>query len=366
MNRENTIIRTSIVGIAVNVVLAAFKAAVGLVAGSIAVILDAVNNLGDALSSVITIVGTKLAGRRPDRKHPYGYGRIEYLTSVIIAVIVLLAGVTALRESVDKIIHPQAAEYTAVSLIVIAAAVIAKLLVGRYVKGVGRRVNAQSLIASGSDALFDAILSAATLAGAAVSMIWGVSLEGWLGAVISLVIIKAGIEMLLETLNSIIGTRADSELTGKLKETIASVPGVRGVYDLTLHNYGPTRSMGSVHVEVDDTLTAREIHELTRGISEKVYMEYGIVLTAGIYASNTEDGTAAEIRKYIDRLMPEFPQVLQTHGLLVDEEKKTVSLDVIVDFDHDAAETREQIRKRLEERFPDYAFGIILDADYSD
>ena len=120
MNREKTIIRTSIVGIAVNVVLAAFKAAVGLVAGSIAVILDAVNNLGDALSSVITIVGTKLAGRRPDRKHPYGYGRIEYLTSVIIAVIVLLAGVTALRESVDKIIHPQAAEYTAVSLIVIA------------------------------------------------------------------------------------------------------------------------------------------------------------------------------------------------------------------------------------------------------
>ena len=119
MNREKTIIRTSIVGIAVNVVLAAFKAAVGLVAGSIAVILDAVNNLGDALSSVITIVGTKLAGRRPDRKHPYGYGRIEYLTSVIIAVIVLLAGVTALRESVDKIIHPQAAEYTAVSLIVI-------------------------------------------------------------------------------------------------------------------------------------------------------------------------------------------------------------------------------------------------------
>ena len=366
MDREKTIIRTSIVGIAVNVVLAAFKAAVGLLASSIAVILDAVNNLGDALSSVITIVGTKLAGRRPDKKHPYGYGRVEYLTSVIIAVIVLLAGVTALRESIDKIIHPQAAEYTAVSLIVIAAAVVAKLLVGRYVKSVGKRVNAQSLIASGSDALFDAILSAATLAGAAVSMLWGVSLEGWLGAVISLVIIKAGIEMLLETLNSIIGTRADNELTGQLKQTIGEVPGVRGVYDLTLHNYGPTRSMGSVHVEVDDALTARQIHELTRGITEKIYMEYGIVLTVGIYASQTGDAASAEIREYVDSLMPEFPQVLQTHGLLVNGEKKTVSLDVIVDFDHDAEQTRAQIRDRLEERFPDYSFGIVLDTDYSD
>ena len=183
--RERKIIHTSLVGIGVNLVLVLFKAALGFVTGSIAILLDAVNNLSDALSSIITIIGTRLAGRRPDRKHPYGYGRVEYLTAVIIAVIVLMAGITSLKESAFKVISPEKASYSVVSLVIIAVAIAAKLLVGRYVKRVGEEINAQSLVASGSDALFDAILSLGTLIAAAASMIWGLSLEGILGVIIS-------------------------------------------------------------------------------------------------------------------------------------------------------------------------------------
>ncbi|MBP5618582.1 MAG: cation transporter, partial [Clostridia bacterium] len=210
-DREKGIVRTSIIGIVTNVFLAGFKAAIGLLSHSIAVTLDPVNNLSDALSSVVTILGAKLGGKQPDKKHPLGYGRIEYLSSMIVAALVLYAGITSLVESIKKIIHPEAADYSTVSLIIISVAIVVKLLLGLYVKKQGKQVNSGALTASGSDALFDAILSASVLASAIVFLIWGVSLEAYVGVVIAIFIIKAGLEMMVETLNDIIGKREDAE-----------------------------------------------------------------------------------------------------------------------------------------------------------
>lgn len=366
MNREQTIIRTSVFGIGANLVLVAFKAAVGLISGSIAVILDAVNNLSDALSSVITIIGTKLAGRAPDKKHPYGHGRIEYITGVLIAVIVLVAGLTSMKESIEKIIHPEKAEYTAFSFVIIVAAILAKLLMGRYVKSVGQRINASTLIASGSDALFDAILSMGTLAAAVISILWGLSLEGWFGAVISIFILKAGYEMLMDTLNSIIGLRADKDLTDELKACIAQYPNVRGVYDMTLHNYGPTQIIGSVHVEVPDEMQAREIHKLTRAISVGVYQQFGIVLTVGIYASNDSAEEAEQIRGTLDGIVSKYPGILQVHGFYLDVALKTVTFDMVVDFSADRTQLQADVLREMQASYPDYQFNIVLDSDYSD
>ena len=220
MNRNKVIIRTSIIGILANVFLAAFKALVGFFTNSIAISLDAVNNLSDALSSVITIIGTKLAGRRPDKKHPFGHGRIEYLSAVTISVIVLYAGISALVESIKKIITPEAPDYTPVALIIVAVAVLVKIVLGTYVRRTGIKVNSDSLVASGKDALLDSVISASTLVAAGIYLIWGISLEAWLGAVISLIIIKSGIDMLREGISSIVGERVDSELTNGIKKTI--------------------------------------------------------------------------------------------------------------------------------------------------
>ena len=193
VSRDQVIIRTSIIGIMTNVFLAAFKAFVGIVSHSIAVTLDAVNNLSDALSSIITIVGTKLAGKRPDKKHPLGHGRVEYLSAMIVSGIVLYAGITSAVESVKKIIHPEKAEYSTVSLIIIAVAIAVKLILGKYVKTQGEKVNSGSLVASGSDATFDAILSASVLASAIIFLATGISLEAWVGVVIAVFIIRSGI-----------------------------------------------------------------------------------------------------------------------------------------------------------------------------
>ena len=367
MERSKKIVQVSIIGIIVNVILVTFKGAVGFISGSVAVIMDAVNNLSDALSSVITIVGTKLAGEAPDKKHPYGYGRIEHISSVTIAVIVLMAGLTSFRESFIKIVHPETADYSIISLIIIAAAAAAKLFLGSYVKRAGKKYNSESLTASGTDALFDSIISLSTLAAAIVSMLFSISIEGYLGVVIAIMILKTGVEILLESLNGIIGARVDSELSVNLKKHLCDYPNVLGAYDLTLHRYGPERIIGSVHLELPDEMTAREIHALTRTITEDMYLNYGIVLTVGVYASNTAESAFAEMKAKLKSLTETEPEILQMHGFYADTEKKTVSFDLIIDFKSSRkTEIRDSLIQQMKALYPDYDFFVILDSDYSD
>lgn len=366
-DREKTIVRTSVVGIIANVLLAAFKAAVGLISHSIAVTLDAVNNLSDALSSVVTIIGAKLGAKRPDKKHPLGYGRIEYLSSMIVAAIVLYAGITSLVESVKKIIRPEAADYGAVTIIIIAAAIVVKLILGTYVKRQGRKANSGALIASGSDALFDAILSASVLASAVVYLIWHVSLEAYVGVVISGFIIKAGIEMMIETVNDIVGRRADAELSGRVKAILAEEPEVRGAYDLTMFNFGPDKDYASVHIELADTMTVDEVDRLTRALQYKVYAETGVILTGiGVYSFNTTDAEAAAMRAAVEETVLRHDWALQVHGFYADTQAKTMRFDVVVSFDIDRAEALGIMTREIGELYPGYTVQIVPDTDVTD
>ena len=366
-DRNQVIIKTSVIGILTNILLAAFKAAVDILSHSIAVTLDAVNNLSDALSSIITIIGTKLASRLPDRKHPLGHGRIEYLSAMIVSGIVLYAGITALVASVKKIITPEKANYTPVSLLIIAVAIAVKLVLGRYVKGQGERVNSGSLIASGSDATFDAILSASVLGSAIIYLASGVSLEAYVGVIIAIFIIKSGIEMMRETLSEILGERADSELTKKIKSLLTEVPEVRGAYDLFVHSYGPDRNYASVHVELPDTMTVQEVDKLTRKLEMRVYRETGVILTGvGVYSYNTSGGPAAEIQNDVRKRVLSHDWALQLHGFYLDEEEKSMRFDVVMSFDIAPREGLAILCKEIQEAYPEYTLQIVPDVDISD
>ncbi len=363
-NRHDIIVKTSIIGIVVNLILVAFKATIGILVNSIAITLDAVNNLTDALSSIITIIGTKLAGRKPDAAHPFGYGRIEYFTSIIIAAIVLWAGITALMESWPKIFNPDVTSYTTVSLVIIGVAVIVKFVLGKYVKNVGEKIDSQALVASGSDAFFDGILSFATLVAAIISIFYHISLEGILGVIISFVIIYASIEMIRDTVDSMLGDRIDSELSKDIKEFISSFPGVYGAYDLIVHNYGPEDMQGSVHIEVDDDLSAVDIQKLTRKIAFQTYDKFNVTLTGiGIYARNEQHG---EIRADIESIVAKYPDIKQIHAFTVYEEDKLITIDMIVDFSADREEIKKKVLGEIKSKHPDFNFLIIDDYDYSD
>ncbi len=366
--RDRTIIRTSIIGILANVFLAAFKAFVGLTANSIAIVMDAVNNLSDAASSVITIVGTKLAGREADKKHPFGYGRIEYLSAMVISLLVLYAGVTAFVESVKKIIHPETPDYGAAALIIVAVAVLVKIGLGRYVKHVGESVKSDSLVNSGEDATLDSVISASTLVAAAVYLIFHISLEAWLGAAIALVIIKSGVGMLSETLSRILGERADAELAKSIRQTVTSYPEVRGAYDLVLHNYGPDAFNGSVHIEVPDTLSADDLDKLIREITVNVYRTHNVILTAiGVYSINTKDPEAAAARENVLRLVKENPYILQMHGFYLDKEAKTLRFDIVVSFDaEDRRQVYREVCEKVQAAYPEYTLQTAMDTDFTE
>lgn len=368
LSRERIIVNTSIIGIVANVFLAAFKAVIGLMTNSIAILLDAVNNFSDAGASIITIVGTKLAGKEPDKKHPFGYGRVEYLSAMVISLIVLYAGITSFEESVEKIIHPEAAEYTTVSLVIVAVAVVVKIVLGRYVKSVGVKVNSDSLVNSGEDATLDSIISASTLVAAGIFMAFHISLEAWLGAIISIVIIKSGVEMLKDTISQILGERNDAELAKAIKDTVISFPGVQGAYDLVLNNYGPNTWNGSIHIEVPDTYSADQLDHLIRAISMKVLAEHQVVLTAvGVYSVNTQDEEVIAARNKVSEIVFSHKYVKQMHGFYLLKEPKSMRFDIVVSFD---AKNRKgvyiEVIADVQNAFPDYDLQVAMDTDYTE
>lgn len=367
VDREKLIVRTSVIGIITNILLAAFKAAVGLISHSIAVVLDAVNNLSDALSSLITIIGTKLSAKLPDKKHPLGYGRIEYLTALVVAALVLYAGVTSLVESVKKIIHPETADYSIVSLVIIAVAVVVKLLLGRYVKAQGRKANSAALEASGADASFDAILSASVLLSAVVFLLWGLSLEAWVGVVIAGFIIKSGFEMITDTLDDILGKRAEAELTGKIRRAVLEEEAIRGVYDIIVNDYGPNKNTCSLHIELPDYMTVDQVDVITRRLQLRVLDTAGVIVTGvSVYSYNTKDDEAAAIRGRVTGIVLSHDWALQLHGFYADTVNKSLRFDVVMSFDVTVSEALSTLYSELSSALPEYTVHITPDVDAAD
>ncbi|MBR0343286.1 MAG: cation transporter [Oscillospiraceae bacterium] len=366
VTREQKIIRTSYIGIAANLMLSAFKAIVGFASNSIAIILDAVNNLSDALSSVITIIGAKVAAKKPDKKHPLGHGRAEYISATVVSAIVLYAGIASMAESVKKILSPVHPDYSLYSLLIVSVAIVVKLLLGGYVKRTGKKLNSSSLIASGSDALFDAVISVSVLASAIVSLMFHINLEAWVGVVISGFIIRSGIEMLISTVNDLIGIRVDADTVKELRETILhSEPEVSGVYDVILHNYGPENLIGSLHIEIPDTMSAPEIDALERRITETVAKENGILLAGiGIYSRNTSNDEVSKIRENVIKIVSSHDGVLQVHGVSADINTKTINFDIILDFDvEDRPLLFGHIVSDVQAEYPEFVLKPTLDLD---
>ena len=364
MNRNQQIIRTSVVGISANLFLAAFKVVAGWVAGSVAIVMDAINNLSDALSSVITIVGTKLSEKPADRNHPFGYGRVEYFSAIIISVIVLSTGILSLMESVKKIFHPTQPTYTAITLVIIIVAIVVKIVLGWYVKKQGVKLQSNALEASGADATFDAVVTLSTLVSAGIMLITNINLDGILGSIISLVIIKAGIEMIGAPVGQLLGKSISRDMMHNIMQDVKQFAGVLGVYDVILNYYGPNAIIGSLHVSVPESMTARRIHGLTRSITKLLYDKYHIIVTVGIYAVS-DHGKDGELQKSVMNFLKSYPHIEQVHGYFHLEEKHTITFDVVPDDTiHDDNAFHFQLLQAIRKVYPEYIFDIYIDHIY--
>lgn len=360
--RGAEIIRAGVIGIVVNVVLAALKAVMGMAVHSMAMVFDAVNNLSDALSSIIIIAGMKYASKKPDKKHPLGHGRAEYLTSLVIAALVLYAGINTLIRSVQAILHPVTPAYSTASLVMITAAVIGKVLLGRYLRSMGRRVRSDALVSSGVDALSDALLSLSVLVSALLFIYAHINLDAWASMMISAFIIRAGVGMLRDSADEVLGKRLAPGLVSNIRETVCADKDVLGAYNLILHSYGPEKMIGSLYVEVPETMTAAEIDRMQRRIAERVFEEHGVLLTGiGIYSC---DPGSDDMRDRIVEIVRRHDGVLQVHGFFLDKEKMRAGFDLVLDYGmEDREEAFAAICEEVRAQFQEYEMQITMGID---
>lgn len=366
-SRFKDIILTSVIGIVVNVALGVIKIIVGSIANSVAVISDAVNNFADSVSSLVTIVAMAISGKGANRKHPFGFGRIEYFSSIIIAVLVLFTGGQFLVESVKKILHPEATSYTTVTLVLLVIAIVAKILLGLYTKRSGKKLNSPNLIASGQDALSDAIITGVTLVAAVVSLIWpNLHIDGWVGALVSIFVLKAGLEILLDVVSKLMGERPSLELADQIMDEILSTEGVIGAYDLILHNYGPNVFIGDVNLELEDTMTIEDAYVITKPLNVRILRDYGVFMYFGFYSVNTKDPEIVAMRNFVTEHALAMEDVLQIHAFYVNKERKFMSFDVVFDFAcKDQYAVEQKLRRIVKEQYPDYRVEMLPDKDFT-
>ena len=358
-SRSSGIMRASIVGIAVNAALVVMKVVVGLITNSVAIVSDAINNLADTLGGILTIIGTKLASKRPDRKHPFGYGRTEYVFTVIVGGLILFSGANALNESIRHIIHPEPTSYSAVSIIVLVIAMVGRFGIGMYQKKKGRALESDSMVASGTDAVLDSVVTAATIVSAIITILFGISTEAYLAVIISLLILKAGLEVFQQAISKILGQRASDKISEEVIATVESVPGVLDAINLRLVDYGPENIRGSVYVEVDEHISASDADEIARAAKIKAFVNCHVRLDAvGIQPVSTDAETRA-LRNEVEEMVLENEHVLEMNSFRLNKETRVASLDVVVDFERfDREALADQIAEEAAHRFAGYRFIV--------
>lgn len=320
------------IGIVANVLIAGVKIVAGLLASSIAIVSEGVNNAADALTSILTLVGTRLAGRHPDAKHPFGYGRIEYLTGLVIAIVILVSGMQMLIESVRLIFRPEPLAISSVSLAIVAVSAVVKFALGLYTIARGRTARSDALIGVGLECRADAYVSVITIGVAVLFLLTGISIDAYAGVVMSALILKAGGEVLLKTVSELIGRPGEKELALKLYALVRATPGVVGAADLMLHNYGPGAWSGSVNVEIDHAKTVGEVYAVLHELQLKIMHEEHVTMVFGVYAVDNDHAETRAMRQLVLAFVKEHAHVKSFHAIYLEPGTNRLYCDFIVDY----------------------------------
>lgn len=364
-SREGIISATSALGIVTNLCIALIKVIIGALASSIAIISEGVNNAADVLTSVLTLLGSKLAGKYPDKKHPFGYGRIEYLTGLVIAVMILVTGVEMVINAVKLILHPEPVNISYLSLFVVAGSAVIKYILGVYTIKMGKKANSSALEGVGLDCRGDAFASLITIASALIFLLFDVSLDAYAGLITSAIIIKAGVEVLMSTVSELIGRPGEEELANHIYKTVRSTEGIINSADLMLHNYGPDAWSGSMNVELDHGMTVGEAYKFLHALQLKIMHEDHVTMVFGIYAVDNDGEYSHELRKNIAAFVREKEHILSYHAVYMEPGTNRIYVDLVVDYDMKEREPIErEFRAYMKELYPENEIVLTLETEF--
>lgn len=364
-SRESVVIIIATLGILVNLVMAIVKIGIGMASSSMAIMSEGINNATDSATSLLTIIGTKLAGKHPTKDHPFGFGRIEYLTSIIIAILIIITGYELLTGSVDKILHPEPIEITYTTIAIIAFSAIVKLALGQYTIKEGKRIDSGSLVAVGLENRADSIVSVITILSSLAFLLFDISLDAHAGVLTSLFILKAGFDVIQETLSELLGRKGDKEIAASLYKIIRKEPIIYNVADMMLHNYGPDSYSGSVNIEVDNKYSLSEIYTAIHKLQLKIMHDMNITMVFGIYAIDQDHELLVEMRQYIANFIRKKEHVLSYHALYIHPDNNDIYCDIVVDYDlKDWDALREDFTVYMAEKYPNSKLELVIETEY--
>lgn len=361
-----------IVGIILNLILFTTKLSVGMIVNSLAITADAFNNLSDAASSIITILGFKLSSKPADKEHPFGHGRIEYISALVISFMILLVGFQFVKSSIDRILHPSPLAFSIIPFMLILLSICAKIWVSRFNKTLGNAIDSTSLKASSMDALTDVVASSCTALSMVISKWFNFPIDGYMGLLVAILIMYAGFSLIKETLNPLLGEAPDPELVEAITTEVLSFQYISGVHDLIIHNYGPGRSMASIHAEVPCDIPILKIHEIIDEAEKQVSKHCNIYLVIHMDPININSKETANDRVYVESILKTFSCIKSFHDFRVvgQGEHKNLIFDVVINCDVSLTSKEEenlkmQIQQKIRSNHQFYNTVITVDRDFS-
>lgn len=365
--RERYGVVSGIVGIFCNVFLFAIKLIIGLITGSISIAADAVNNLSDGLSSLISVVGFKLAGKAPDSKHPFGYGRTEYLAGLAVAFLIGMVGVEFAKTSIDHILHPSAVLFSPVLLVILALSMLVKLWMGAFNRNLGNRIDSTVLRAAMQDSINDVITTSVVIIGMIASQFTSIPVDGYIGLIVAVFILWSGIGIARDTLSPLIGQAADPDIVQSIEDIVLSFDGIIGVHDLIVHNYGAGKSLASLHVEVPDSANFVAIHEVVDEAEKAVWQQTGVFLVIHMDPVSVDDEHIQQLREMTLSAIVKIDNRLTMHDFRAVDGDRQINLifDIVAPFEYQGEKQQQllkEIRRALRAR--DRRFHAVITVDH--
>lgn len=348
----------SIVSIACNIVLVIFKLTMGAITHSIAIQADGLNNLSDVGSNLASLFGFKLANRHPDSEHPYGHGRIEYVAGLIIAFLILLVGFQSLKDAILKIVEPEKVTFTIIAVVILIVSILIKLWMAAFNRAVSKNINSATLMAASQDSLNDVMATSATLISLILSLYTDLPVDGIMGAVVSIIVLKAGVDIFKDTVNPLLGMAPDRELIDEIEEYILSYPEALGIHDLMMHDYGPGRKFLTLHVEVDCNEDIMAVHDAMDLIERSMLDKYHILTTIHMDPVDTNDTLTNELKQMVNGIVKEIDGEYSIHDFRIVSGPTHTNLifDVLIPSNDEIKHKllRQQIDQKIKEINPNY------------
>lgn len=363
---------SGVIGIVVNLILFIIEIILGVLTNSIAIIGDAVHNLADVTSSIVTLVGFKLSNRPADKEHPFGHGRMEYISALVVSFLILVVGLQFVKTSFDRILHPQEVSYNIVTLLIIICAIPLKLWLSYFNKSLGKIINSATLEASGADALNDVAILGGVIISLAAGYVFKVDIDGYVGLVVAVFILLSGLSLVKETLNPLLGQAPDPELVKEIKTSVTKYDHILGIHDLIIHNYGPGRSMASLHAEVPYNISIMKIHEVIDRAEKELSKKLNMFIVIHMDPVYTDSKEVNDARKTIVKVLQQFPIVDSLHDFRIvgEGENKNLIFDIVISFDNKVTDEEEEklkldIDAAVKVEHPGYDTVITIDRDYT-